>query len=256
MSKNQYFNCTVIIRQALSYAVDLNIIKSNPFEQVKVDGRRMFRKVKKKDSSTQVYSKEELEHLISLAWEDFNNGVMYVHKLAPLAVMFQFQTGLRVGELCALRYEDIDPLGTKIHIQRMFRFETGEIVEHTKGSFGDRDVILTSTARFLINTAKEKQQSLGVSTTGYIFSVNEQPLPYKPVESLHVKYSKTVSDTSKSSHKSRKNYISVLLDAGTNLNTVRESVGHCDERTTLNCYYFDRSTEEKKLKQFEDALAI
>jgi len=52
MSKNQYFNCTVIIRQALSYAVDLNIIKSNPFEQVKVDGRRMFRKVRSEANST------------------------------------------------------------------------------------------------------------------------------------------------------------------------------------------------------------
>jgi len=254
MSKNQYFNCTVIMRQALSYAVDLGIIESNPFELVKVDGRRMFRKTKKKESSTQVYSKKELEQIVALAWADFNNDAMYVHKLAPLAVIFQFQTGIRIGELCALRYEDIHTSFTKLHIQRMFRFETGEVVDHTKGSFGDREVFLTSTAKLIINVAKEKQQVLGVSSTGYIFSVNDKPLPYKAVESLHIKYSKAICGIQKSSHKSRKTYISTLLDSNVNLNTVREAVGHCDEKTTLNCYYFDRNTEEEKIAQFEEAL--
>lgn len=41
-----------------------------------------------------------------------------VQQLAPLAVLFQFQTGIRIGEVCAVRYEDlINP--DYITIQRM-----------------------------------------------------------------------------------------------------------------------------------------
>lgn len=48
MSNKQYYNATVIMRQALNYAVDLDIIVSSPFNAVKIDGRRLFRKVRKK----------------------------------------------------------------------------------------------------------------------------------------------------------------------------------------------------------------
>lgn len=48
MTKNQYYNVTVIMRQALLYAVDLGIIESSPFSLVKIDGKRLFRKTKKK----------------------------------------------------------------------------------------------------------------------------------------------------------------------------------------------------------------
>ena len=58
----------------------------------------------------------------------------------------------------------------------------------------------------------------------------------------------------KSSHKVRKTYISALLDAHVNINTVRELVGHADERTTLKNYCFDRNTEEEKRKKVEQAL--
>ena len=94
-----------------------------------------------------------------------------VHKLAPLAILFQFQTGLRIGELCAVRYEDLES-DNSIHIQRMFRYETNEIVEHTKTDCGDRIIPLTDLAMKYIQLAKEFQVKQGI-TTSYIFSINE-----------------------------------------------------------------------------------
>ena len=35
---------------------------------------------------------------------------------------------------------------------------------------------------------------------------------------------------------------------------IREFVGHTDERTTLNCYCFDRSNKEERLANVEEAL--
>lgn len=215
MNSKKYYRTTVIMRQALIYAADLGIIRESPFESVKIDGKRLFQREKKKDSATQVFSREEVKRLEEVAWEDFKTETVEIHRMAPLAVLFQFQTGVRVGELCALRYEDVDWLSGKIHVRRMIRFETKEVVDFTKGSYGDREVI----------------------------------------RQHYDKYCDRIGTVRKSSHKSRKTYVSSLLDAGVNINTIRENVGYCDERTTFNCYCYDRSTEIEKKEQFENALA-
>lgn len=59
----------------------------------------------------------------------------------------------------------------------------------------------------------------------------------------------------KSSHKARKTVISALIDGNVNINSIREMVGHKDERTTFSNYVFDRSTDEEKVRMIEEALS-
>ena len=47
---------------------------------------------------------------------------------------------------------------------------------------------------------------------------------------------------------------SPTLDGGINLNTVREAVGHQDERTTLQSYLYDRSGDEEVKTKFTDVI--
>ena len=187
-----------------------------------------------------------------MALEDFHNRVK-VYELAPLALLFQFETGLRIGEVCAVRYEDIET-SNYIHVQRMLRRDTNEVVEHPKTQCSDRKVYLTQTAKHLISLAKERQESLTVNSNGYIFSINNLPPTERSIATLYVKYCKKLGIVPKSSHKSRKTYISTLIDGQVNINTIREMVGHADERTTLNNYTFDTKTEEEKIKAIENAL--
>lgn len=252
MTKKQYYNATIIMRQALDYAVDLGIIAENPFSAVHIDGKRMFRQEKKKPDATQVYLKNEIEPIYKMAWEDFYSPNKLKNKLTPLAILFQFQTGVRIGELCVISYSDIEDV-QNLHIQRMYRYETHEVVEHTK-NFEDRKVLLTSSAKQIIETAKAYQKEHGYSTDGYIFSEDNTPLAPWSVAYLYNKYCDRLGIMRKSSHKTRKTYISALIDGKVNINTVREMVGHADERTTYNNYCFDRSTEEEKVNLIENAL--
>lgn len=252
MTKNQYYNCTVIMRQALDYAVDLGIIESNPFTLVKVDGRRLFRQIKKKPNETQVFTKAELKMLHSMAWEDFSSNSRLTHHLAPLGIIFQTLTGLRLGELCSIRHTDID--GDYISIERMFRPETKEVVQHTK-SYEDREVFLTEEARRIINVAKTYQKEHDLNCNGYIFSCNEKPLSERSVNGLYRKYCDKMNTIYKSSHKARKTFISALIDGNVNINTIRECVGHADERTTYNNYCFDRHTKSERENLITKALA-
>ena len=71
MTKNQYYNVTVIMRQALLYAVDLEIIESSPFSSVKIDGKRLFRRVKKSLMKHKYFLKRKKKRFIKWHWKIF-----------------------------------------------------------------------------------------------------------------------------------------------------------------------------------------
>ena len=252
MSRKQYYNTTMIMRQMLEYSIDKGIIESNPFSRVKPDSK-LFRKVPKKSSETQVFSKSEEAALEEVAWKDFHDRVHHVRQLVPLAVLFMFYTGVRISEVCTLRYEDIE--GNEIHIQRMYLDYEGRVVDRTKSEAGERYVYIPAKARKIIDAVRDRQIEEGVSSSGYLFSMNDSPCPYDAVRKCFAKFCKDLGITNKSSHKARKTYISTLIDAGVNINTIREMVGHADERTTYNSYCFDRTDKTERQKIIEAALA-
>ncbi len=254
MTRKQYYNSTLIIRQLLEYAVDLGIISTNPYALVKVNAGRMFRQERKKPNETQVYTRSELAALCESATRDFEKCEHKKHQLLPLLVMFQFQTGLRISEACALRYEDLTS-DSQLHIQRMYLSFDKSVVPYTKGTYGDRYVILTSKAKELIEKAHQRQIEMGVSSSGYIFSMTDDPVPYGAVRKCYEKYCKEIGIVLKSSHKARKTFVSALIDGGVNINTVREIVGHTDEQTTLHNYCFDRSNMAERVALIEKALS-
>lgn len=251
MTRKCYNNVQMIMRQSLDYAVDIGIIDYNPMHQIKVD-RKMFRREKKKPDATQVYTPEELASIEDLAWKDFYAEVKD-YRLAPLALIFQYQTGVRIGELVALRYEDIEE-DHYIHVQRMYRRDARQVVEHTKTDDGDRFIYLTEKARKIIAAAKDYQEKHGYDTDGFIFALNDHIIPQRSINTLLIKYCKILDIPYRSSHKNRKSYGSALLNNGMSINTVRQILGHSDEKTTLKFYCFDQSLSHEKEEIIERAL--
>ena len=75
------------------------------------------------------------------------------------------------------------------------------------------------------------------------------------MNALLKKYCESAEILYRSSHSARKTYISSLIDAGININTVRSYAGHADERTTYWNYCYDRTPDAEKKKLLERALA-
>jgi integrase len=84
--------------------------------------------------------------------------------------------------------------------------------------------------------------------------MTEEALSYAETNILLRKYCKRLDILYRSSHKSRKTYISSLIDAGININTIRSYAGHADERTTYFNYCFDRAPDAEKKMLLEKAL--
>ena len=255
MAKHKYGNFSLIIRQMLDFAVDKGIVSSNVFLRVKVDKKRVLTPEHKKADHTQVYSRAEEDIMIAHALAAFENHENYDQHFVPLAIVFIFYTGLRVGEVSALRYEDIHD--NTLTVNRMVRYPSGEIIDHTKGNFGDRRIPLIPDAIELINMVTDRRKELGLSTDGFIFSPGDRPLnTYTSIQKTITKYCRELGIQEKSPHKVRKTVASALIDNGMNLNSVRLILGHMDEKTTLNNYCYDRSTDDEKYDQVVSALSM
>ena len=254
MNKHKYGNFSLIIRQLLDFAVDSEIIDENPFLRVKVDKKRVLVPEKKKADKTQIFTKKEEDQMIDHAWNAFENRENYVQEFVPLALVFMFYTGLRVGETAAIRYEDIEE--NVVHVRRMVTYPNGKIVDHTKGTFGDRDIPLIPAAREVVQATIRRRTEAGTPVEGYVFCPHDNPLnTYTSIQKTFTKYCRELGILERSAHKARKTVVSSMLDSGINLNTVRQIAGHMDEKTTLNNYCYDRSDEQEKLDQMARALS-
>lgn len=252
MSKNQYYNATIIIREMMEYAVNKQLLAVNPFAGIKPD-KKLFRSKKKPNSETQVFTKKEQSEFEAMAWEEFEARTYRKNQLVPLAAIFLFQTGLRISEVCALRYEDIT--GNKIRVCRMYDHFDKAVVDRCKSDLGERDVYLTDKAIQIIENARQRQIEENKTSNGYIFSMTEDVAPYHAIRKCFYKYCNRINTYSKGPHKARKTVISALIDEGVNINTIREMVGHADERTTYNSYCFDRSNRDERYKKIDAALS-
>ena len=228
MTKKCYYNMSLIIRQCLDYAVECGYIEENVFSKVKIN-TKLFRKTKKKLSETQVYTYEEEIKLIDDMFRRFKNNPK---STSPLMVILAFETGVRIGELCALKFSDIE--GNYIHIQRQeigtfekvddykMKFKSYEIAEYTKSDDGFRSIFLTDNARKIIEIAKEVNEIYNKNNPeGFIFCSKGKNINHYSVMAMIKRGCEYVKMDVKTSHKIRKTYISTLIDSGLNIVAIR-----------------------------------
>ena len=136
----------------------------------------------------------------------------------------------------------------------MFRRDTGEILPYTKTDDGDRYIFLQPEAVKVIEAAKAYQQAKGYDAEGYIFAINGNVFKDRIVNTLLQKYAKQLGISYRSSHKARKSYGSVCIDGGVGIDTVRQMLGHSDERTTLNYYCYDTDLDQERKAKLKKAV--
>ena len=262
LTKRQYYNMSMILRQSLSLAKQKKLVDSNVFNEVHIDSK-LFKSTKKADDKKQVFLVNEQPLVEAEAYRDFEENC---HKSsAPLAIPLLFQLGCRLGELVALKTTDIKD--NYIHIQRQEvkeerRNENGEwlpackvVVEYTKSEAGDRWVYLSSKAKEIIKKILANNQEQGFRDEDYIFLDTKGRIHERAVDTRIRKYCNHLGlEYVKSSHDARRTYISALIDKNININEVRKLVGHADERTTYKNYCYNRMTDEQTEHALESAL--
>lgn len=251
LSAKTYSGLRTIIRGIFKYGKKENLTTisiTTFFGDLELSRRAFTKKVVDKES--EVFNENEITIVKS-----------YLQKrgtIRDLGVLLAFETGLRVGELSALKKEDIIKSRKCIHIQRTEITykdpETNERIcevrDFPKTEAGDRYLIIPDSAIAILDDI------LIQSASGeYLFSEHGKRIRSnafnrrltRVCDDLHIKH--------RSMHKIRKTYGTTLLDADVDESIVAEQMGHSDIATTKRFYYRSNKNDNTKFEQISKALS-
>ena len=198
---------------------------------------RDYRRVVKEDSE-EVYNEEEarlLKTTLMQNMDDLNTGLLLL-----------FVTGLRIGELAALKHIDIEE--DCVHVRRtetVYREEDGNYVctvkDFPKTEAGIRRVVVPESYQWLL-----KKIRLNNPFGEWAFEKKGKRIKSCNFTKRLRELNKELGISHKSPHKIRKTYVSMLMDNNVDTRMVIDQVGHSSILVTQKYYYRNRKTIEKK----------
>ena len=258
-----------ITENDVEYFIRMSVAKHNlsskGFANLKLVTKGLFKRAKKKNCITwsisqlikdMEISKNTLRKVIKEDFEEVFNEeetqkmMNYLHDnldLYNLAIILLFVTGLRIGELAALKWDDFNGIGftikrTEIRYKSEEKGKTIiEVRDFPKTEAGYRTAIIPTDYLWIIRKLR------AMNPFGeYIFVKNgERVRTYMISERLGV-ICKNLKIYHKSPHKIRKTYGTILLDNKVDNNLIMQQMGHVDIATTEIHYHRNRKNLEKK----------
>ena len=166
------------------------------------------------------------------------------------AIAFVLMTGLRVGELCGLRWKDIDGDVFTVNqtVRRAPNMEPGgnkttvqTAKPKTKSSI--RQIPISTKAKALLDTQRKHQLQerllYGASwmDNGYVFAaLLGTPLEVRNISRTLYKALEDVGAAQRGIHALRHTFATRAIESGMDVRTLSEILGHADVATTLRLY--------------------
>ena len=232
LSSKSIRNTYNILNAMFSKALALHLIQENPCSTVSLP---------KKDSKPRsALNREEVARYLECA------------EGTDLALIFilEFSLGLRLGELCGLRWQDIDLDKGTAHICNTRINAGGKVIEKgPKTAAGNRTIVLG--AKLISRLRLYKETACGA----YVI-VKSDGTPYSPSSITRKvrRFQKKHGLPSVSVHEMRHTNASLLCEAGVDPITVKERLGHSDIATTLGIYTHATQSMEKRAAEKADEM--
>ena len=198
----------------------------------------IFKKTIKEDYE-EVFSEEEMPIIMKYLTEHLD--------AKNIGILLMFVTGIRVGELVALKHEVIEGNAIKIRRTETRYFDENgkyvyEVKEFPKTSAGVRTVIIPKDYQWLCGMLR------GLNPFGeYVFLNNKgKRMTTNCIRRRLERICIELNIYKKSPHKIRKTYGTILLDNSVDRKLIMGQMGHTDILCTENHYHRNRKNVERK----------
>lgn len=208
LSKSAQKHIYIALNGIFKTAAENHFCKENPVKKQT--------SLSKKENKIKVFSPTQVKKILEDA-KKHQYGIL---------VQLLLYTGLRIGELIALQWTDIDFKNNLINIQRaVTRAENGNYKEKTPKSGKERIIGINETLKDILLNLPKKGIYILTDENGHQLTYN----------SYYWKYNKFFEETNNyylSPHKCRHTYATYLLKGGADLRVIQSLLGHSNINVT------------------------
>lgn len=234
------------------YACDMKVIKESPIKGAKLPKqKKTVEELKEDNISEKFLEKKELEEFLLVAKNEGIEGDL-------LAFTLLSYTGMRVGEMLALKWSDIDFKNHTLRIYKTYYNESNNkkkyeiLTPKTEGSI--RTIEFNPVLDGLFEEHREFQErnkqdyEMLYHDDEFIFTTKDgYPQTIKQI-SLRLKrlLEKTSIKKNITPHSFRHTHTSLLIEANVHIKEIQERLGHSDINTTMDIYAHMTKNMKKK----------
>ena len=229
LRKSYISNLYGVIKLSFEYAINiLEILEDNPCNRIVITG--------KNSKEERAYTKDEY---ITLKNHLFNKR----NKIYYYFFIFGIKTGMRCGEMLALKWNDIDFENQIIKITKGSFFKKEEFfISKPKNKNSIRDIYIDDEVIEILHTLQDIQEENKnvykqyYNDTNFVFQLpNGNNLGHGFISTFY-RNIKEIVKINAPIHSMRHTHITWLIENGANLKSIQYRVGHSDIKTTLNIY--------------------
>ena len=224
LSKSSIKKIYGLLNGSLKAAVSNNLIRTNPAEDVKLPNSES------KPKEIEILTREE-QHAYMSQLGHYRNGVVFLTAL---------YTGMRIGELLALKWDNVDFENKTIKVcesakrvkvyDNKGQSENKMVTKEPKTVKGNRVIPISDTLANILNDISEDKQ-------GFVFkSRTGGQLQHSKVWDAHCRICNKAKIRHVGIHALRHTFASRCIENGVDIKTVSDLLGHADVAITLNVY--------------------
>lgn len=248
-SDNSLSNLHAVARMIFKKALEIKYIKDDPTQFAELPKeKKTVKDLEEENDIPKYFEKDELKEFLSAVRKMDEEYYIMFYTLA--------YTGFRAGELCALKWKDVNFEDKEISIYRTLFSKTNKTknykvltpkTETSKRTIKVNENLLKLLKKVRLNQKKQKLKCLSYHNKDFIFTNPKHPgYPENPQKLQNIM--RTINDKHSfaklTPHSLRHTHASLLAEAGVGLQEIMQRLGHKDDRITRNIYL--HVTEQKK----------
>lgn len=234
------------INASLRFAANRDYIRKNPCIDIQLPVN-----IKRDKSDIEFFTEEEIDTIIKAALYRYKTGrYMYKHGYAFVILL---NTGMRIGELLALKWKNVDLENKYIYVEetRHQAIDRSKGEENKKYTIIDTSPKTKSSNRYIpINEATEQAlmyfKNLGYNNP-YVMATNDNGiLRYRNLQRALENILEVNKIDHGSLHTFRHTFATMLFKQGVDVKVISELLGHSDISVTYDIYTHVIESQKKK----------